>query len=241
MPFRINRNGRSVLIASAAAVLLTTPALAADLPPRAAPAPVFERVDNSFRTAGYYVGVRGGGVFAEDTSFRSGGVWVKNEYENFGLTGSVFGGFQTELFPGFGARLEAELGIASIDVEDHFPGGNRADDPEGDTFVTTGMVNAYVDARLGAFRPFAGVGVGLANVQFNEHGAGGNELMDDDDNAFAYQLSGGVAYDINPNLTLETMVRYQGIPEVELVANDGSRSDADLNSTQVLLGFRYNF
>lgn len=228
--------------------LLAGQARAADVPQTYTPAPapyVEERVQTSFSRFGPYVGVRGGAAWADDTDFAITGATVTNTYEDWNLTGSAFAGYEMEFFPGFGGRIEAELGYSSFEVESHaLSTGAAALNPTGDTTAFTGMVNAYVDAHLGAFRPFAGVGLGMAQVNFNDHGANGAVLMDDDDTNFAWQVAGGVGYDLTSNLTLEGMVRYQSIMDVGLTsttAGGSVSSSTDLNSTQGLLGLRYRF
>ncbi|MEM6710779.1 MAG: outer membrane beta-barrel protein [Pseudomonadota bacterium] len=220
-------------------------ALAADIPEPFTPAPVIEdRVASSFSRFGPYVGVRGGFSALDDTSFAITGGTVNNDYEDFGLTGSVFAGYETQLSPVFGARLEAELGVSGFEVESHSVGGVAQPLPTGDTTAFTGMVNAYVDADLGLARPFVGGGIGLGSVSFDDHGAGGNILMDDDGTGFAWQVAGGVGFDMTDRLTLETMVRYQSIMDVERTSTTAGgtiTSETDVNSTAGLVGLRYRF
>ncbi len=224
--------------------LLTGQAKAADIPQTYTPAPapvVDQRVQSGFSTFSPYVGVRGGFGWLDDTDFGTAAGTINNSYDDWGLTGSAFAGIGTQFFPGFGGRLEAELGYSSFEVERHSIGGTAQPLPTGDTTAFTGMVNAYVDADLGGFRPFAGAGIGLSNVSFNDHGANGAVLMDDDETNFAWQIAGGVGYDLSQQLTLEGMVRYQSIMDVGLTAVDGTSSSIDLNNTSALVGLRYRF
>lgn len=230
--------------------LMIGKAQAADIPTYSTPAPepyVEQRVETSFSRFGPYVGLRGGAAIADDTSFAStvpAVGTITNEYEDWNLTGSAFAGYEMEFFPGFGGRIEAELGYASLNIEDHLQGGVLPGG-DGDTTVFSGMVNAYVDANLGAFRPFAGVGLGMAQVSFNDHSTTANGvLMDDDDTNFAWQVSGGVGYDLTDHITLEGLVRYQSIMDVGLtstVAGGSVSSSTDLNTTSAMLGLRYRF
>lgn len=232
--------------------LMIGKAQAADLPDYSTPAPqpyVEQRVETSFARFGPYVGVRGGAAIADDTSFASGAPGpvgtITNEYEDWNLTGSAFAGYEMEFFPGFGGRIEAELGYASLNIEDHLFAGASQAGANGDTTVFSGMVNAYVDANLGAFRPFAGVGLGMAQVSFNDHSTtGAGILMNDDDTNFAWQVSGGVGYDLTDRITLEGLVRYQSIMDVGLTstaAGGSLTSSTDLNTTSAMLGLRYRF
>lgn len=231
--------------------LMIGKAQAADLPDYSSPAPqpyVEQRVETSFARFGPYIGVRGGAAIADDTSFSSTAPAVgtiTNEYEDWNLTGSAFAGYEMEFFPGFGGRIEAELGYASLNIEDHLQAGASLAGADGDTTVFSGMVNAYVDANLGAFRPFAGVGLGMAQVNFNDHSTTADGiLMDNDDTNFAWQVSGGIGYDLTDRITLEGLVRYQSIMDVELTstaAGGSLTSSTDLNTTSAMLGMRYRF
>ena len=240
--------GRPFAFGVGAAVLagLATSATAADLPQTYTPAPepyVEQRVQSGFSSFSPYVGVRGGFAMVDETAFSIGAGTVTNSYEDWNLTGSGFAGIGAEFFPGFGARLEGELGYASYEIESHTQGGPVLS-PTGDTTAFFGAVNAYIDANIGGFRPFAGAGLGLANVSFNDHGAGGAVLMDDDDTAMLWQVSGGVGYDLTQNLTLEGMVRYQSVMDVELTstaAGGSLNSSTDLDATSAQVGLRYRF
>ena len=246
------RTKRPVALALAVTVggvvgLMAGQAYAADVPQTYTPAPepyVQQRVSTTFTNAGPYVGVRGGASFADDTDFAIGGGTVTNEYEDWGLTGSVFAGYGMEFFPGFGGRIEAELGYSTFEIDRHLLGGAAQAGPTGDTSAFSGMVNAYVDANVGAFRPFAGVGLGLARVSFDDHGTTAGTLMDDVDTAFSWQVSGGVGYDLTDRITLEGMVRYQSIMDVELTSTalgGNLNSETYLNATSGLVGLRYRF
>lgn len=207
--------------------------------------PDIVRFEDTFRDAGFYVGARGGAVWADDTHFTiTGPALVENAYE-LGLAGSLFVGFEVpDLYHGFGMRLEAELGYMHADLDIHTVAGTpvAAADSFGSTDAFTAMVNAYVDYSIGALRPFVGGGIGVARVDFDNHGVTGNlGVMDDRDNGFAWQVSGGLGYDVTAAITLEAMVRYQEIQGVELISSTGPASTIDLSSTQVLLGARLSF
>ena len=88
-----------------------------------------------------------------------------------------------------------------------------------------GAVNAYVDADLGQWRPFAGIGLGVAEVDFDRHGVSvPGIVMNDRRNAMLWQVSGGVGYDLSENLTLEGIVRYQSIMDVDLTSTPAGGS-----------------
>jgi OmpA-OmpF porin, OOP family len=207
--------------------------------------PEVVRFEESFRDAGFYAGARGGVGFAQDTQFTiAGPTLVENEYLE-GFTGGAFFGFEVrDMYHGAGLRVEGELGYSFFDIDTHTVGGAAATAANsfGSTRAFTGMLNAYVDYGLGAFRPFIGGGVGVARLELENHGiAAAPGVMNDTQNGFAWQAMGGVAYDVTQAISLEAMVRYQSIMDVELASSTGIRSSVDLASTQVLLGVRFNF
>lgn len=203
------------------------------------------RFEDTFRDAGFYVGARGGAVWADDTQFTiTGPALVENDYD-IGLAGSLFVGFEVpDLYHGIGLRLEGELGYKKADVDIHTVAGTAtaAADSFGSTDAFTAVVNVYADYSFGALRPFVGGGIGVARVDFQNHGVTGSlGVMDDRDNGFTWQVSGGVGYDVTAAITVEAMVRYQEIQGVELVSSTGPGSDLDLSSTQLLVGARFSF
>lgn len=203
------------------------------------------RIEDTFRDAGFYVGARGGLVWANDTQFTIAGPnLVENAYD-LGLAGSLFIGFDVpDLYHGIGVRLEGELGYMQADVDFHTVAGTPVTSANsfGSTDAFTAMANLYADYTLGAFRPFVGGGIGVGRVDFENHGVTGNlGVMDNTENGFAWQVSGGAGYDVSAALTVEAMVRYQEIQGVELVSTTGPVSTLDLASTQLLLGARLSF
>lgn len=203
------------------------------------------RFEDTFRDAGFYVGARGGAVWADDTQFTiTGPALIENSYD-IGLAGSLFVGFEVpDLYLGIGLRLEGELGYAQADVDIHTVAGTpaTAGNSFGSTDAFTAMANVYADYSLGVLRPFVGGGIGVARVDFEGHGVTGNlGVMDDTENGYAWQVMGGIGYDVTAAITVEAMVRYQEIQGVELVSSTGPASTLDLSSTQILLGARFSF
>jgi opacity protein-like surface antigen len=91
-------------------------------------------------------------------------------------------------------------------------------------------------------RPFLGAGIGVGRVSLKDHGVTGNlNVMDDTANGFAWQVMGGLGYDVTSALTLEAMVRYQSIEDAELISATGPASNIDLSATSLLLGARVSF
>jgi opacity protein-like surface antigen len=149
------------------------------------------------------------------------------------------------------ARLEIELAHRQNDVDTikvdllDFKG-------DGDFSATSVMLNGYWDFETGSpVVPYIGGGIGFANVSannvkfFDELGA--VRYVDDDDNVFAYQLAAGLAFALNPALTLDLGYRFFGTSDPELEADpllvDPPFGDfeTEFDSHNVSLGLRMNF
>ena len=63
----------------------------------------------------------------------------------------------------------------------------------------------------------------------------------DGDYKFAYQLIGGVAYDVNPKFSITTEVRFFGISEQDLENDDLSISRTSYQTWDLLVGAVYRF
>jgi opacity protein-like surface antigen len=128
-----------------------------------------------------------------------------------------------------------------------------------------GLVNAYVDlGTWNCLTPFLGVGVGVANVHFDgftDRGVvgpvGGSVgpsvgfASDKSKTNLAWALHAGLAYTVNPNLTLEVAYRYLNMGKVEsgdfingsTLANTRTNylRIKDLESHDVKIGMRWTF
>jgi len=125
---------------------------------------------------------------------------------------------------GNGFRTEAEV--------DYFDASGKHDG--GDLKTVAGFVNGYYDFnRGGAWQPFVGAGVGIAQVKVD----GG--LNDGDDTGFAWQLKAGVAHPFNDRLTGEIAYRYLGVTDVKFGGGVGGGIDGDYKSQAVTVGLRY--
>ena len=110
----------------------------------------------------------------------------------------------------------------------------------GDTSANAFMFNAlYVFDGLGAtgaVQPYLGGGIGGANV---ETSVGGQNF--DADTLLAYQLIGGVGYELNPNVSLYAEGRWF---QTESGKFDGPASesfDGEFETFDLLVGVRYAF
>jgi opacity protein-like surface antigen len=130
---------------------------------------------------------------------------------------------------GSGVRVEGEIVYLDNDVD--IPGASA------DVQVTGLFANvAYDFASGGGFTPYVGAGIGWANTEHS------NPLTRDDDTNFAWQLKGGVAWDIAPNTALDVNYRYLNAPEFSGSRIGGGPSvEADTDAHVLSVGVRYTF
>ena len=140
-----------------------------------------------------------------------------------------FGRLGYQLTPNW--RVELEIGARTGDVDAIRGDASRAplvpasicgvnlplcDDPDGSIKSYTAMFNVLYDFfPNSSIRPFVGAGVGANKVEvdisgrFGAAGTGGYAIHDDYTN-FAWQLLGGVSFDITDRLTGDLTYRYLG-------------------------------
>lgn len=147
-----------------------------------------------------------------------------------GFTGSLAAGydFANPL------RMELELIRQKSDME-VFSSNNAFGSPnEGDLKKHALMLNAFYDVDTGsAWTPFVGAGMGWSRIDVDAPGFNGS---DNEDDVFAYQLIGGVAYAINEQWSVDAQYRFRGTSDATI---DGA--DFDVNSNDVMVGLRFNF
>ncbi len=117
-----------------------------------------------------------------------------------------------------------------------------------------GLANAYID--LGTYMcitPYIGGGVGLASVSVlglkdvNVPNLGVAYATDHTETNFAWAVYGGLAYDVNPSVTLDLAYRYTDLGDARsgtVTAYDNSSSYSgvdieDITSHDVMLGVRW--
>ncbi len=97
------------------------------------------------------------------------------------------------------------------------------------------MANAYFDyLTCTPWTPYVGAGIGLAHLKadFGEDGKSVNNL--------AWQVMGGIAYDVTANWTLDAGYRYADLGRVR--KNDGhSVTKVTARDHEIMFGARYNF
>lgn len=202
--------------------------------------------DTYFSVFGGYAGITDQ-VFSGDV----GGApqTVENEFDGGNNLGVAIGRQFGTLGNGVGLRGEVELSYSESDVDQVFFSGNGPGaeaNVSGDQSSTRLFANVYADfERGGAFTPFVGAGLGLANTQTDVvYGPG--VRLDSSDTNVAVQLIAGADYAISERTSLFGDVRYIrdfGV-ETDRFLGSGALSgtlEEDIDTFQVNVGLRFNF
>jgi OmpA-OmpF porin, OOP family len=129
---------------------------------------------------------------------------------------------------GQGLRTEVELVYLDNDVS--IPSSSS------DVKVTGLFGNVAYDFDLGTpgVTPYVGAGIGYAKTEHS------NPLTRDDDSNFAWQLKGGVGFEISPGVTLDANYRYLNAPDFSGRRIGGGASvEADTDAHVLSVGVRY--
>lgn len=107
----------------------------------------------------------------------------------------------------------------------------------------TMMVNAYYDIDLeSAWKPYVGVGVGVAQVKSDNRV--GNVYFSDKSNNFAWNISAGVTYQVNEKLAIDAGYRYTDYGKAKSDGNMGNRhvkTESKIRGNELNIGVRYTF
>ncbi|MEM7446183.1 MAG: outer membrane beta-barrel protein [Pseudomonadota bacterium] len=221
---------RSILLVSAAAVALSTPALAQN------------------GTVGFYIEGQGGVNWIEDLDVDVSGApfpftGFNGTYDNAvdfdpGWAASVQVGYGF----GNGLVLEAEATYRDNGSNDDNAGegvGGFTPVPNVDVESWAFMGNViYEFGPFGGALPYIGVGAGVALVDLDQPVFGS-----DDDTVFAAQGIVGVAYPFTDHLSAVIDYRYHRAFDVEYSpgAAGGATAEADVINHTVMAGLRYTF
>lgn len=140
------------------------------------------------------------------------------------------------VMPNFALEIEYAYRNADFTVTDRDE-GDRAD---GDTTANAFMFNALYMfdsmGAMGALQPYLGGGIGGAKVEMS---AGGQDF--ETDTVFAYQLIGGVSYELNPSVNLYAEGRWFETESGDFDGPDGESFDGKFETFDLLVGMRYDF
>ena len=134
--------------------------------------------------------------------------------------------------------FELEYAYRNADTDTDIAG---VDTFGGSTNSNAVMLNALYKfdgmGAMGAVVPYVGGGMGWANMESDIDDIGSFKR----DNAFAWQVMGGVGYDINPNVSLFGEVRYFATDSGELSGPDNLSWEAQVETVDLLVGVTYKF
>ncbi|MBI5665020.1 MAG: porin family protein [Nitrospirae bacterium] len=183
---------------------------------------------------GPYAGINGQAVFVNDVELDVDDITFAP-----GFGGGVEGGYDFGLH-----RLEGEVAYRnnSVDQVKIASLGRGSIDGKGDISLTSLMLNLYLDFdNETKFIPYAGLGIGIANVSFNNIGASGIELLDDDSSKLAAQVTLGIGYIVSDFLIIDLGYRYFSTDEMDFVDDFGHKvGEERYDSHNIMIGFRIN-
>lgn len=129
-----------------------------------------------------------------------------------------------------GLRAEGEISYRQNDI-DNVDGIATS----GDVSSLTFMGNAWYDFNTGTpWIPYIGGGLGLASVGVDTPG------FDESDTVFAYQIGGGVGFEVSPGIVISADYRYLATTDPEFEVG-GLKIDAEYSSHNLMVGVRGHF
>jgi opacity protein-like surface antigen len=190
-----------------------------------------------FGGGGFYVKGFGGATFPQNDDFQL------NSRTGPGSTGSGLDfdtGYTLGIAAGydFTPNLAVEIEYAYRNADATVSGtGGEGGQTESNAWMVNGIYTFDGFGPNGAWQPYAGAGIGAADLNVEAGNLGGDF---DSDYNFAYQLITGVAYDVNPNFTLMGEVRFFGINDQDL-ENDALSFKSTYQTFDLLVGAAYHF
>lgn len=205
---------------------------------------------------GPYVSLQGGASFLSDADNVGAGLNLESSFEmGFVLAGAV--GYDIR---NSGIRVEGEVsyrrnGLDKLTLTDD--GGVGAAlgvgslngltlETDGNVSALSVMANVFYDFRLARrVKSHVGGGVGVAHLSIDDAAILGVTVIDDDDIVFAYQVGGGVGFEVTPATTIFLDYRYFATLDPTFsffpLGGLGVAFDSEYASHNVSVGIRYNF
>ena len=100
------------------------------------------------------------------------------------------------------------------------------------------MANAYFDyLTCTPWTPYVGAGIGAAYLKYNRNNGADKKTTYN----FAWQVMGGVTYDINANWALDAGYRYADLGQIRKNYNGNGVAKVKVRDHEILFGARYTF
>jgi opacity protein-like surface antigen len=193
---------------------------------------------------GFYVAANAGANFLSDSDASEPGATGTFEFDTgFAFSGAVGyaqGPWRAELDITY---RENDFDSATVTATIFGSTITASGQLEGDASSLAFMANAYYDIDTGSpVKPYLGLGLGVARVDVNDLRIAGSSLapVDADDTVFAFQVTAGASYEINPNLDLTLHYRYFRTADPEFDSG-GVTTEAEYRNHSVMAGVRYRF
>lgn len=185
---------------------------------------------------GWYVFAGVGPSYTEDVSGTIGAARLR---EGYGTGFMVHGGTGYQVGP---YRVEGEITYAEHPIKQVTLGGTQGTSG-GDRSTLAGLASFYVDFDTSTrWVPYAGAGIGAANIALNNVLASPSVVLDDGDTVFAFQLKGGVAYSLSPSTRVSVGYRFFSADDTRLKDGNGLEVASDGPQLHTLeAGLRYRF
>lgn len=187
----------------------------------------------------FYVKGFGGFTFPQDDDFKinardgSGSIDSGLNFDT-GYTLGIAGGYLVT--PNIAVELEYAYRNAEADFKDVNVGNKRT---ESNAWMVNALYLFTPVGATGAWQPYAGGGLGAANLNVGQISASDGGNFDSDYN-FAYQLIGGVAYNWTPAWSMNMEARFFGINDQDL-ENDDVSFKTTYQTFDLLFGATYHF
>ena len=137
-------------------------------------------------------------------------------------------------------RVELEYSFSDVDIDSQTGILGSTDNGEVETKAI--FINGFHDFETNSqLKPYLGAGMGWMNVDV-EYKQSGVELIDDDDDIFAFQVIAGVGYEITDSLNIFAQARYRNGEDSD-VKSSVLPTDIDIEVESYIydIGIKYSF
>lgn len=181
-----------------------------------------------------------------DTGLYFGGHFGVNFLSDpdFEQTGSILNA-NADTGIGLGGVLGYDFGDFRLDGEIVFRHNIISDivgvTTQGNASALSYMINGYYDLPInGPLKAYIGGGAGFSTTFFDIV-TSGIKIADDRDSVLAYQLSGGIGYEVNPRTTVTVGYRYFATGDPEIASLNGFPLRTEYQSHEINIGVRVLF